>query len=233
MNPIAVQAENLHKSYVLGATAVGALRGVDLAVRQGEFVALMGPSGCGKTTLLNLIGAIDVPSRGSLKVDDVALDQLSEDQLSDLRRDRIGFVFQFYNLLPTLSARENIELPMQLRKKAKPGQRERALWLLDRVGLKDRADHKPAELSGGEQQRVSIARALANEPALVLLDEPTGDLDTATGKEIMTLLRDLNTREKVTLVVATHDPLVAEASSRIIRLRDGKVESDSLSPPAG
>ena len=233
MNPIAVQAENLHKSYVLGATAVGALRGVDLAVRQGEFVALMGPSGCGKTTLLNLIGAIDVPSRGSLKVDDVALDQLSEDQLSDLRRDRIGFVFQFYNLLPTLSARENIELPMQLRKTAKPGQRERALWLLDRVGLKDRADHKPAELSGGEQQRVSIARALANEPALVLLDEPTGDLDTATGKEIMTLLRDLNTREKVTLVVATHDPLVAEASSRIIRLRDGKVESDSLSPPAG
>jgi putative ABC transport system ATP-binding protein len=233
MNPIAVQAENLHKSYVLGATAVGALRGVDLAVRQGEFVALMGPSGCGKTTLLNLIGAIDVPSRGSLKVDDVALDQLSEDQLSDLRRDRIGFVFQFYNLLPTLSARENIELPMQLRKTAKPGQRERALWLLDRVGLKDRADHKPAELSGGEQQRVSIARALANEPALVLLDEPTGDLDTATGREIMTLLRDLNTREKVTLVVATHDPLVAEASSRIIRLRDGKVESDSLSPPAG
>jgi putative ABC transport system ATP-binding protein len=233
MNPIAVQAENLHKSYVLGATAVGALRGVDLAVRQGEFVALMGPSGCGKTTLLNLIGAIDVPSRGSLKVDDVALDQLSEDQLSDLRRDRIGFVFQFYNLLPTLSARENIELPMQLRKTAKPGQRERALWLLDRVGLKDRADHKPAELSGGEQQRVSIARALANEPALVLLDEPTGDLDTATGKEIMTLLRDLNAREKVTLVVATHDPLVAEASSRIVRLRDGKVESDTQAPHAG
>ena len=233
MNPIAVQAENLHKSYVLGATAVGALRGVDLSVRRGEFVALMGPSGCGKTTLLNLIGAIDVPSRGTLLVDDVQLGKLSEDQLSDLRRDRIGFVFQFYNLLPTLSARENIELPMQLRKTAKAGQRERALWLLDRVGLKDRADHKPAELSGGEQQRVSIARALANEPALVLLDEPTGDLDTATGKEIMTLLRDLNAREKVTLVVATHDPLVAEASSRIVRLRDGKVESDTQAPHAG
>jgi len=233
MNPIAVQAENLHKSYVLGATAVGALRGVDLSVRRGEFVALMGPSGCGKTTLLNLIGAIDVPSRGTLLVDDVPLAKLSEDQLSDLRRDRIGFVFQFSNLLPTLSARENIELPMQLRKTAKAGQRERALWLLDRVGLKDRADHKPAELSGGEQQRVSIARALANEPALVLLDEPTGDLDTATGKEIMTLLRDLNAREKVTLVVATHDPLVAEASSRIVRLRDGKVESDTQAPHAG
>lgn len=233
MNPIAVQAENLHKSYVLGATAVGALRGVDLSVCRGEFVALMGPSGCGKTTLLNLIGAIDVPSRGTLLVDNVPLGKLSEDQLSDLRRDRIGFVFQFYNLLPTLSARENIELPMQLRKTAKAGQRERALWLLDRVGLKDRADHKPAELSGGEQQRVSIARALANEPALVLLDEPTGDLDTATGKEIMTLLRDLNAREKVTLVVATHDPLVAEASSRIVRLRDGKVESDTQAPNVG
>jgi putative ABC transport system ATP-binding protein len=233
MNPIAVQAENLHKSYVLGATAVGALRGVDLSVRRGEFVALMGPSGCGKTTLLNLIGAIDVPSRGTLLVDDVPLGKLTEDQLSDLRRDRIGFVFQFYNLLPTLSARENIELPMQLRKNAKAAHRERALWLLDRVGLKDRADHKPAELSGGEQQRVSIARALANEPALVLLDEPTGDLDTATGKEIMTLLRDLNARDKVTLVVATHDPLVAEASSRIVRLRDGKVESDTQAPHAG
>jgi putative ABC transport system ATP-binding protein len=233
MNPIAVQAENLHKSYVLGATAVGALRGVDLSVRRGEFVALMGPSGCGKTTLLNLIGAIDVPSRGTLLVDDVPLAKLSEDQLSDLRRDRIGFVFQFYNLLPTLSARENIELPMQLRKTAKAGQRERALWLLDRVGLKDRADHKPSELSGGEQQRVSIARALANEPALVLLDEPTGDLDTATGKEIMALLRDLNAREGVTLVVATHDPLVAEASSRIVRLRDGKVESDTQASHAG
>ena len=233
MNPIAVQAENLHKSYVLGATAVGALRGVDLSVRRGVFVALMGPSGCGKTTLLNLIGAIDVPSRGTLLVDDVQLGKLSEDQLSDLRRDRIGFVFQFYNLLPTLSARENIELPMQLRKTAKAGQRERALWLLDRVGLKDRADHKPSELSGGEQQRVSIARALANEPALVLLDEPTGDLDTATGKEIMALLRDLNAREGVTLVVATHDPLVAEASSRIVRLRDGKVESDTQASHAG
>jgi putative ABC transport system ATP-binding protein len=227
MNSIAVQAENLHKSYVLGATAVGALRGVDFSVRRGEFVALMGPSGCGKTTLLNLIGAIDVPSRGTLLVDDVALGKLTEDELSDLRRDRIGFVFQFYNLLPTLTARENVELPMQLRKSAKTGQRERALWLLDRVGLKDRADHKPSELSGGEQQRVSIARALANEPALVLLDEPTGDLDTATGKEIMSLLRDLNAREKVTMVVATHDPLVAEASSRIVRLRDGKVESDT------
>jgi putative ABC transport system ATP-binding protein len=233
MSSMAVQAENLHKSYVLGATAVGALRGVDLAINRGEFVALMGPSGCGKTTLLNLIGAIDVPSRGSLRVDGVPLENLSEDELADLRRDKIGVVFQFYNLLPTLSARENIELPMQLRRPAKRDCRERSLWLLDRVGLKDRADHKPAELSGGEQQRVSIARALANEPALVLLDEPTGDLDTTTGKEIMALLRDLNTRDKVTMIVATHDPLVAETSSRIVRLRDGKIDSDTSVPQAG
>jgi len=203
------------------------LRGVDLTVQRGEFVALMGPSGCGKTTLLNLIGAIDTPSRGTLNVDGVALENLSEDQLADLRRERIGVVFQFYNLLPTLSARENIELPMQFKGTGRRERRERALWLLDRVGLKDRADHKPAELSGGEQQRVSIARALANQPALVLLDEPTGDLDSATGKEIMALLQDLNQREKVTLVIATHDPLIAQASSRIIALRDGRVESDS------
>jgi putative ABC transport system ATP-binding protein len=227
MNAIAVQAQNLHKSYLLGITAVGALRGVDLTIQKGEFVAFMGPSGCGKTTLLNLIGAIDTPSRGTLCVDDVALEKLSEDQLADLRRDRIGVVFQFYNLLPTLSACENVELPMQFKGADRRERRERSMLLLERVGLKDRADHKPAELSGGEQQRVSIARALANQPALVLLDEPTGDLDSVTGQGIMSLLRDLNQREKVTLLVATHDPMVAEASSRIIKLRDGCVESDS------
>jgi putative ABC transport system ATP-binding protein len=227
MNAIAVRAENLHKSYVLGATAVGALRGVDLTIQRGEFVALMGPSGCGKTTLLNLIGAIDTPSCGSLFVDEVALGQLSDDQLADLRRDRIGVVFQFYNLLPTLSARENIELPMQFKATDRPKHRQRALWLLERVGLKERADHKPAELSGGEQQRVSIARALANQPALVLLDEPTGDLDSVTSQEIMALLQDLNRTDQVTLLIATHDPLIAQASSRIIRLRDGRIENDS------
>jgi putative ABC transport system ATP-binding protein len=230
MSPKAVQAENLHKSYLLGATAVGALRGVDLEIGAGEFVALMGPSGCGKTTLLNLIGAIDTPSRGRLTVDDVALESLSEDQLADMRRDRIGVVFQFYNLLPTLSARENIELPMHFKGASQRERCERALSLLQRVGLKDRAEHKPAELSGGEQQRVSIARALANRPALVLLDEPTGDLDSATGQEIMTLLQDLNRLDKVTLIVATHDPIVARASSRIIKLRDGRIEEDLKNP---
>lgn len=230
MTPVAVECNNLHKSYVLGSSAVGALRGVDLTIQKGEFVALMGPSGCGKTTLLNLIGAIDTPSRGSLRIEDTALDALNDQQLSDLRRDRVGIVFQFFNLLPTLSARENIELPMQLRSATSRDRLQRSDWLLDRVGLRDRADHKPAELSGGEQQRVSIARALANEPALVLLDEPTGDLDTANGQEIMALLSDLNRKDQVTLIIATHDPLVAGASSRIIHLRDGRIEGDSKSP---
>jgi putative ABC transport system ATP-binding protein len=227
MSDNAVQADNIHKSYILGSTAVGALRGVDLMVRRGEFVALMGPSGCGKTTLLNLIGALDLPSRGAMRVDDVDLLSLSEDQLADLRRDRIGVVFQFYNLIPTLTARENIEIPMQFKGVGRKQRRERALWLLERIGLKDRADHKPAELSGGEQQRVSIARSLANQPALILLDEPTGDLDSVTGQEIMALLRDLNRQDGVTLIIATHDTLIAEASSRIVRLRDGRVESDT------
>jgi putative ABC transport system ATP-binding protein len=226
MDSNAVQVENAHKSYVLGATAVGALRGVTLTIQKGEFVALMGPSGCGKTTLLNLIGAIDTPSRGSVEVDGVRLETLSDDQLADLRRDRIGVVFQFFNLLSTLSACENVEIPMQLRKLGRDERRQRALALLGRVGLKDRADHKPSELSGGEQQRVSIARALANQPALVLLDEPTGDLDSTTGREILALLKDLNEREKVTMVVATHDPVVAQSCSRIIRLVDGLLESE-------
>jgi len=229
MSDITVEATNLHKSYLLGATAVGALRGVDLTVKRGEFVALMGPSGCGKTTLLNLIGAIDLPSRGAVKIEGVDLLGLSDDLLADLRRDRLGMVFQFYNLMPTLTARENVEIPMQFKGARAATRRNRALELLERVGLKDRADHKPSELSGGEQQRVSIARALANEPALVLLDEPTGDLDSATGAEVIALLRDLNRREQVTMVIATHDRSIAERSSRIVRLRDGQVETSTAS----
>jgi len=223
----AVRAENLHKSFVLGANAVGALRGVDFSVSKGEFVAVMGPSGCGKTTLLNLVGGIDVPSRGSVWVDGVEISRLSDDQLTDLRRDRLGYVFQFYNLIPTLTARENVETPMQFCGKSKRERRDRAAALLARVGLGDRADHKPSELSGGEQQRVAIARALANDPALVLLDEPTGDLDSATGKEILGLLQKLNKEENVTLMVATHDAAVAAISSRVVKLRDGKIESDA------
>jgi putative ABC transport system ATP-binding protein len=224
MSGIAVKAENLHKSYLLGESAVGALRGVDLVVYREEFVSLMGPSGCGKTTLLNLIGAIDLPSRGSLQIDGVDLMSLSDDQLSDLRRDRIGMVFQFYNLIPTLTARENVEIPMQFKGIGRLARRERALALLERVGLRDRAEHTPSELSGGEQQRVAIARSLANQPALVLLDEPTGDLDSATSREIISHLHDLNIKERVTFIIATHDSSIAAQSSRVIRLRDGRVE---------
>lgn len=224
MSGIAVKAENLHKSYLLGESAVGALRGVDLVVYREEFVSIMGPSGCGKTTLLNLIGAIDLPSRGSLQIDGVDLMSLSDDQLSDLRRDRIGMVFQFYNLIPTLTARENVEIPMQFKGIGRPARRERALALLERVGLRDRAEHTPSELSGGEQQRVAIARSLANQPALVLLDEPTGDLDSATSREIISLLHDLNIKERVTFIIATHDSSIAAMSSRVIHLRDGRVE---------
>jgi putative ABC transport system ATP-binding protein len=228
----AVRTENLHKSYLLGATAVGALRGVDLTVARGEFVAVMGPSGCGKTTFLNLVGGIDTPSRGSVWVDGVEISRLGDDALADLRRDRIGYVFQFYNLLPTLTARENVETPLHFGARPRAERRERAASLLARVGLLDRADHKPSELSGGEQQRVAIARALVNGPALVLLDEPTGDLDSATGREIMDLLRALNREEGVTILVATHDPLVAGLSSRVIRFRDGRVEADAPGTPA-
>lgn len=227
---LAVEADNLHKSYLLGATAIGALRGVSLTIRRGEFVALMGPSGCGKTTLLNLIGATDVPSRGRLRVDGVELIGLGDDALADLRRDRIGIVFQFHNLIPTLTARENVEIPLQFKGVPARERQTRALALLRRVGLGDRAEHKPAELSGGEQQRVAIARALANAPALVLLDEPTGDLDSATGAEIIALLRDLNRRERVTLLIATHDASIAAQSSRVVRLRDGRIESDGPTP---
>ncbi len=226
MSDTAVEAENLHKSYLLGATAVAALRGVDFSVRRGEFVAIMGPSGCGKTTLLNLVAAIDAPSRGTIRLEGVDLSRLTDDQAADLRRDRIGIVFQFFNLIPTLTAGENVELPMQFQGAGRGKRRERAMALLDRVGLRDRADHKPAELSGGEQQRVAIARALVNQPALVLLDEPTGDLDTATGTEIMALLRDLNRAEGTTILVTTHDPVVADVCTRIVRMRDGRIESD-------
>jgi putative ABC transport system ATP-binding protein len=168
-----------------------------------------------------------VPSRGAIAIDGTDLARLTDDGLADLRRDHIGYVFQFYNLIPTLTARENIEVPMHFAGRTKTERRERALQLLERIGLRDRADHRPSELSGGEQQRVAIARALANKPTLVLLDEPTGDLDSATGREIMTLLQTVNAEEKVTIIVATHDPMVASIAQRVVKLRDGRVESDS------
>ena len=222
----AVVAEHLEKSYIVGGGAVGALRGVDLTVARGELLALVGPSGCGKTTLLHLLGGLDRPSRGSVSVDGVDLATLSDDALADLRRDRIGYVFQTYNLFPVLTAREYVEIPLQLKGVSKSERRDRALSLLGKVGLADRAEHRPTELSGGERQRVAIARALANAPALILLDEPTGDLDSKTGDDVLALLVSLYKDEGTTLVVATHDAKVANAASRVVRLRDGRIEGE-------
>lgn len=219
----AVFVENLHKTYVLGASGVAAVRGITFNIARGEFVAIMGPSGCGKTTLLNLIGLLDVPTRGRVLINGVDVMMLSEDQRADLRRDSIGYVFQFYNLLPMMSAIENVMIPMQFKGVSKGKARERAMELLQMVGLADRAQHQPPELSGGEQQRVTIARALANEPALILLDEPTGDLDSRTEEEVMNLIQGLNKEKGHTFVMVTHDAHVASRASRVLHILDGLV----------
>jgi putative ABC transport system ATP-binding protein len=218
-----IRVVGLHKTYLLGTNAVSALRGVDLDIRPGEFLALMGPSGCGKTTLLNLIGGLDYPSRGHIYLDGEDMSTLSENQLADLRRDKIGYVFQFYNLLPLLTAVENVMIPMHFQGRlSKRARRRKAMELLKLVRLDERAEHTPSELSGGEQQRVAIARAFANDPSIVLLDEPTGDLDSKTGIEILNLLRDLN-RKGATFIAATHDAAVTEYTTRVIHIRDGKI----------
>ncbi|MHA1672625.1 MAG: ABC transporter ATP-binding protein [Promethearchaeota archaeon] len=218
-----ILVDGIHKTYLLGTTAVPALRGVDLKIKPGEFVGLMGPSGCGKTTLLNLIGGLDYPTRGKIFLDGRDMSRLDENQLADLRRDNIGYVFQFYNLLPLLTGLENVMIPLHFQAKlSKRARKRKAMELLKLVKLEDRAEHTPSELSGGEQQRVAIARAFANDPSIVLLDEPTGDLDSKTGIEILNLLRDLN-RKGATFVAATHDAAVSEYCTRIIHIRDGKI----------
>ncbi len=218
--------ENLHKTYLLGTSAVPALRGIDLEFQKHEFVGIMGPSGCGKTTLLNIIGGLDDPTRGTVYIEGEDLAKLSESEKAYLRRDKIGVVFQFYNLFPLLNAVENVMSPMLFNGVNKNDAKIKALKLLDEVGLQDRADHAPSELSGGQQQRVAIARALANDPTLVLLDEPTGDLDSKSSLAILELLKALN-QKGATFLVATHDPLVASYCSRIIHIKDGKVEAPS------
>jgi len=220
---LAVKAVDLERVYQLGKVKVPALQGVTLELRRGEFIAVMGPSGSGKTTLLNLIGALDKPSKGKVFIDGTELTALNEGELTRLRRHKIGFVFQFYNLLPVLTAFENVELPMLIAGIPKKERANRVRHLLEIVGLLDRAKHRPDELSGGEQQRVAIARALANRPSIILADEPTGDLDTKTGKEIMLVLRDLAKQEEVAVLVVTHDPVVAELADRILIMRDGQI----------
>jgi putative ABC transport system ATP-binding protein len=218
-----IVVENIHKTYLLGTTAIAALRGVDLIIDKGQFVSIMGPSGSGKTTLLNLIGGLDTPTRGKIFLEGKNIAMLKDSELADIRRDKIGFVFQFYNLLPQMTALENVMVPLHFSGKlSKRGKEKRAMDLLSIVGLDERADHTPSELSGGEQQRVAIARAFANDPAICVLDEPTGDLDSKTGIQILNLLRDLNERG-ATFIAVSHDAAVAEFATRTLHMRDGKL----------
>ncbi len=209
-----------------GKRQVTALEEVTLTIPRGEMVSIIGPSGSGKSTLLNLIGGLDRPTSGEVRVDGEALAGLSDDQLTRVRRDKIGFIFQFFNLLPTLSCLENVGLPLHLRGWPRTKVRERATELLRLVQLDHRVDHLPEELSGGERQRVAIARALSIYPPILLADEPTGNLDTHTGEDILALIRDLHARLGSTIVIVTHDMHVAESCSRTIALRDGRVEQD-------
>jgi putative ABC transport system ATP-binding protein len=222
----ALQTRDLSRVYGKGETAVRALDGVTLEVRRGEMVAIMGPSGSGKSTLLHLLGALDTPTSGEIEVGGQRYDGLGDAELTRLRRERIGFIFQFFNLLPALTAEENVLLPALIAGRRDDAVRARARELLARVGLADRAHHLPAELSGGEQQRVSIARALLTEPELVLADEPTGNLDTHSSLQILRLLRELNESEGQTLVLVSHDPAAAATAGRVVFLRDGRVSGE-------
>jgi len=218
-----IVVENLHKTYLLGTTAVAALRGIDLTIDKSDFISIMGPSGSGKTTLLNLIGGLDTPTRGKIFLEGRNISMLNDNALADIRKERIGFVFQFYNLLPQMTALENIMVPLHFSGKlSRRGKRKKAMDLLRLVGLDERSHHTPSELSGGEQQRVAIARAFANDPAICVLDEPTGDLDSKTGVMILNLLRDLN-RRGATFVAVSHDAAVSEFASRTLHMRDGKL----------
>jgi len=226
---VVLKAVELYKSYHLGNVEVPALRGADLEVRRGEFVAIIGPSGSGKTTLLNILGLLDTPDSGELYVDGESVIGLDDDELSEIRLWKIGFVFQHYNLIPILTALENVEVPMILAGVSPKKRIKRARRLLQMVGIPHMAEHKPTEMSGGQQQRVAIARALANDPSIILADEPTGNLDTKSSEEIVNLMGTLNREKGTTFVVVTHDLDVAKKADRILRIRDGRLyEVESL-----
>jgi putative ABC transport system ATP-binding protein len=227
MNSV-IQLQAIHKTYHTGEVDVHAVRGVTLDIAQGEFVALMGASGSGKSTMMNIIGCLDRPTQGKYLLDGIDVSQLSRDELADIRNQKLGFVFQCFNLLSRTTALENVELPMLYTRRRLGGQsqRERALKALDTVGLADRADHKPNQLSGGQQQRVAIARALSNEPSLLLADEPTGNLDTRTSIDIMGVFQKLNDLG-MTIVMVTHELDIAQYTKRMVVMRDGKLVSDT------
>lgn len=223
--PPIIEARDVHKVYE-GATTLPALGGVSMVVERGEMVAIMGPSGCGKTTLLNCLSGIDDPTSGSVRIEGVDLASLDDDTRTAYRARRMGFVFQFYNLLPVLNSAENVELPLLVSGTPPTQARERALAALARVSMLEYARQRPAQLSGGQRQRVTIARALVNAPAIVWADEPTGDLDSATADQVMSLVEELNREERQTFVIVTHDAGVAQRCHRIVHMRDGRIERE-------
>ena len=217
------KVENVTRVFKIGKVETQALCGVNLSIQQGEFTALVGPSGSGKTTLLQLLGCLDQPTSGRVFINGKEVTQLNRNQRADMRRGAIGFIFQFFALIPTLTAYENVEMPLLLNGRSPAERRERVLQLLEAVDLSDRAHHRPDQLSGGEQQRVAIARALATQPALILADEPTANLDTPNGKQVMEIMTRLNQETGVTFVFATHDPRVIHYARRVVTLRDGVI----------
>jgi putative ABC transport system ATP-binding protein len=223
-----IETVDVTKTYMSGGRPLEVLKGICLKVEPGEFMAIMGPSGSGKTTLLNMIGALDRPTSGKVYINGTDLSLLNDNQIADVRNTEIGFMFQFFNLIPRMDAQSNIELPMAIKGLARAQRKKRAMNLLNLVGLGDRGHHKPSQLSGGEQQRVAIARALANEPNILLADELTGNLDSQTGEEIMTLLRQLNKEEGKTFILITHDPMVAQNTDRLLSFKDGVIEGEKI-----
>ena len=219
-----IEARNITKTYKMGEFNVEALRNVSFTIQRGEVLAIMGPSGSGKSTMMNTLGCLDRPTSGEYILDGESVGQMEDDQLASVRNRKVGFVFQSFNLLSRLTALGNVELPLRYSGQTE-GRRERARAALEAVGLSDRMTHRPYELSGGQQQRVAVARAIVNDPAIIMADEPTGNLDSKVGKEIMNLLLSLNKEQGTTLIIITHDAAIAEQTQRVIRLRDGELES--------
>jgi putative ABC transport system ATP-binding protein len=226
MDDVIVKLEDVTKVYKMGEVDVHALNGINLSISEGEFLSIIGPSGSGKSTLLQLIGALDRPSKGRVLLDGVDVSELNDSELARLRGEKIGFIFQSFNLYPSLDALKNVELPMMIVGKDSKERRERAHKLLEMVDLSDRAYHLPSQLSGGQRQRVAIARALANDPSLILADEPTGNIDSESGKGVLEIFKNMNAAGR-TIAVVTHDPVIADLTNRVIQLIDGKVEAEA------